>query len=277
MTAKALILCACCLAFAGCRNQDNPSQTVLAHPVSGSALQVGTDDGRPIGQDEAPVAGRQRYVAFESRAANLTDNDTNGATDVFVYDDETRKTVRVSISSSGIQGNGGSFSPAITPDGRVVVFESLATNLVPEDTNRHRDIFVHDRKTGLTTRVSVDSRGNQADNFSQAPHLSADGRYIVFESLASNLVSGDTNGVIDVFVHDRQGGQTSRVSVGNDGAQANNASVNPTISADGRYVTFESFATNLLPGKPEQAKQVFVYDLKMGVIQRVPAGSRTAG
>ena len=235
--AKALVLCACCLALAGCGNQDNPVQTVVAHPVGERALQAGTDGSRPIGQDEAPVAGRRRYVAFESRAANLTANDTNGVTDVFVYDSETKQTVRVSISSSEIQGNGGSFSPALTPDGRVVVFESLAANLAPEDTNRQRDIFVHDRKAGLTTRVSVDSRGNQANNFSQAPHLSADGRYIVFESLASNLVPGDTNGVIDVFVHDRQAGRTSRVSVGNDGTQANNASVNPTISADGRYVT----------------------------------------
>jgi Tol biopolymer transport system component len=125
--------------------------------------------------------------------------------------------------------------------------------------------------------VSVDSSGNQANNFSQAPHLSVDGRYIVFESLASNLVPGDTNGVIDVFVHDRQTGRTSRVSVGNDGTQANNASVNPTISGDGRYVTFESFATNLLPVKQEQAKQVFVYDLKTGMLQRVSAGSRAAG
>ena len=277
MTAKTLILCTCCLAFAGCGNQDNPVQTVLAHPVSGSALQAGADGGWPIGRDEAPVAGRRRYVAFESRAANLTAHDTNGVTDVFVYANETKQTVRVSISSSGIQGNGGSFSPALTPDGRIVVFESLATNLVPEDTNRQRDIFVHDRMAGMTTRVSVDSSGNQANNFSQAPHLSADGRYIVFESLASNLVPGDTNGVIDVFVHDRQTGRTSRVSVGNDGSQADNASVNPTISADGRYVTFESFATNLLPVKPEQAKQVFVYDLKTGVIQRVPGGSLAAG
>ncbi|MDO9116551.1 MAG: hypothetical protein Q7U39_01220 [Nitrospira sp.] len=271
MTAKAVVLCACCFALAGCGNQDNPVQTVVAHPVKG------TDGGRPIGQDDVPVAGRRRYVAFESRAANLTAHDTNGVTDVFVYDNDSKQTVRVSISSSGVQGNGGSFSPALTPDGRVVVFESLASNLVPEDTNRHRDIFVHDRTTGLTARVSVDSRGNQANNFSQASHLSADGRYIVFESLASNLAPGDTNGVIDVFVRDRQTGRTSRVSVGNNGTQANNASVNPTISEDGRYVTFESIATNLLPVTPEQAKQVFVYDLKTGAIQRVPAGSRAAG
>lgn len=277
MTAKALFLCVCGLALAGCGSKDNPVQTVEAQPVRASALRAGAVDGSPIGQDEAPVAGHRRYVAFESRAANLTANDTNGVTDVFVYDNETKQTVRVSTSSSGIQGNGGSFSPALTPDGRVVVFESLATNLAPDDTNHHRDIFVHDRKTGLTTRVSVDSRGNQANNFSQASHLSADGRYIVFESLASNLVSGDTNGVIDVFVHDRQAGRTSRVSVGNDGTQANNASVNPTISEDGRYVTFESFATNLLPVKPEQAKQVLVYDLKTGVVQHMPAGSRAAG
>ncbi len=269
MTAKAVIMCACCLALAGCGNKDNPAQTLEARPVGGSALQAGIGGGRPIGQEEVPLAGRRRYVAFESRAVNLTAHDTNGVTDVFVYDTETKQAARVSISSSGVQGNGGSFSPALTPDGRMIVFESLATNLAPEDTNRHRDIFVHDRETGVTTRVSVDSRGNQANNFSQAPHLSADGRYIVFESLASNLVPGDTNGVIDVFVHDRQEGRTSRVSVGHNGIQGNSASVNPTISEDGRYVTFESFATNLLADKPEQAKQVFVYDVKTGVLQRV--------
>lgn len=277
MTAKAVVMCACCFALSGCGNQDNPVRTVVAHPTEGSALQAGTDGGRVIGQDDAPGEDRRRYVAFESRAANLTAHDTNGVTDVFVHDNDSKQMVRVSISSSGIQGNGGSFSPALTPDGRVVVFESLATNLVPGDTNRHRDIFVHDRRTGMTSRVSVDSRGNQANNFSQAPQLSADGRYIVFESLASNLVPGDTNGVIDVFVHDRQTGRTSRVSVGNDGTQANNASVNPTISGDGRYVTFESFATSLLPVKQEQAKQVFVYDLETGVLQLMPAGSRAAG
>jgi len=138
MRAKALVMCACCLALAGCGNQDNPVQTVVARPVNGSALQAGTDGGRPIGQDNAPVAGRRRYVAFESRAANLTANDTNGVTDVFVHDNDSKQTVRVSVSSSGIQGNGGSFSPVLTPDGRVVVFESLAANLAPEDTNRQR-------------------------------------------------------------------------------------------------------------------------------------------
>ena len=107
MRAKALVMCACCLTLAGCGNQDNPVQTVVARPVKGSALRVGTDGGRPIGQDDAPIEGRRRYVAFESRAANLTANDTNGVTDVFVHDNDSEETVRVSVSSSGTQGSGG--------------------------------------------------------------------------------------------------------------------------------------------------------------------------
>ena len=101
-----------------------------------------------------------------------------------------------------------------------------------------------------------------------ATHLSGDGRYVVFESMASNLVSGDMNGVIDVFVHDRQTKRTTRVSIASSGAQANNTSVNPTLSTDGRYVTFESFATNLSPDKADGPKQTFVHDRQAGQARR---------
>jgi len=160
-------------------------------------------------------------------------------------------TIRVSVASDGTQSNHDSYNPSISADGRFVAFESEATNLVSGDTNNFRDIFVHDRQTGQTTRVSVASDGTQANGHSFDPSISADGRYVAFISLASNLVSGDTNDHQDIFVHDRQTGQTTRVSVASDGTQANDHSFDPSISADGRYVAFISFASNLVGGDTE--------------------------
>lgn len=218
----------------------------------------------PAGTSYSSSEDDKRYVVFESAEPDVVKDDTNRMTDVFVYDQQTRQTIRVSVSRTGAQANGGSFAPVVSRNGRVVVFESLATNLVPEDTNRQRDIFVHDRETGETTRISVNSQGAQANNFSQAARLSEDGRYVGFESLASNLVPSDTNGVIDVFVHDRQTKRTTRVSVASDGAQANSLSVNPSMSADGRQITFESFATNLSTDQADLPKQIFVHDRETG-------------
>lgn len=258
------------LLLAGCGNGENPIQSavkLLSHArTSGESAVQHEQQGKSI----PTLDGDERYVAFESAESSVVEDDTNRVTDVFVYDRHTRQTTRVSVNSIGAQANGGSFAPEVPRDGRFVVFESLATNLVPDDTNRQRDVFVHDWQTKQTTRVSMGSEGAQANNFSQAAHLSQDGRYVVFESLASNLVPGDTNGVIDVFIHDRQTKRTTRVSVVSGGAQANNMSVNPSISADGRYVTFESFATNLLPDQADGSKQTFVHDRQTGQTIRVP-------
>src|SRR5437867_3390116 len=141
---------------------------------------------------------------------------------------------RVSVDSAGNEGNGGSGGPAISADGRFVAFASYASNLVPGDTNGVADVFVHDRQTGITERVSVDSAGNEGNGGSSGPAISADGRFVAFASSASNLVPGDTNGVADVFVHDRQTGTTERVSVDSLGNEGNGSSANPSISADGR-------------------------------------------
>ena len=155
---------------------------------------------------------------------------------------------RVSVASSGVQGNGRSCCPSISADGRFVAFASEASNLVPGDTNGAWDVFVYDRQTGEITRVSVASDGAQGNGDSGGPAISADGRFVAFYSSASNLVPGDTNGVEDVFVHDRLTGQTTRVSVASDGAQGNDLSWQPSISADGRFVAFASRASNLVPG-----------------------------
>jgi Tol biopolymer transport system component len=220
------------------------------------------------------ISADGRFVAFESAASVLVPGDTNGVVDVFVRDRQTGAIERVSVDSSGVQGNDISIYPSISADGRYVAFLSAASNLVAGDTNGVLDMFVHDRQTGVTERVSVDSVGTQGDGscFSP-PAMSADGRYVVFESSATNLVPGDTNGAEDVFVHDRQTGATERVSVASDGTQGNALSGFASISADGRYVAFVSFAGNLVPGDTNGHYDVFVRDRQNGTTERVSVSS----
>lgn len=200
--------------------------------------------------DAPSISADGRYVAFVSGASNLVANDADQIDDIFVHDLQTRQTTIVSVASDSTQANAGSRNPVISADGRYVAFASDASNLVANDTNGSRDIFVHDRQTQQTTRVSVVSDGGQSSggtSTSPLVSISSNGRYVAFSSPATNLVPDDTNGLNDVFVHDRQTGQTTRISVASDGTQANGDSVDPSISADGRYVAFDSGASNLAP------------------------------
>lgn len=201
-----------------------------------------------------------RYVAFGSLANNLVVGDTNNGTDTFIHDRLTGETTRISLASDETQGNWNSLSPSISSDIRYVAFESNASNLVSDDTNNSTDVFVHDRVTGETTRVSVATDGTQGNAFSHRPSISADGRFIAFYSEASNLVSGDTNESWDVFIHDQLTGETTRVSVASDGTQANGSSHDPSISADGRFVVFPSDADNLVVGDTNNSRDIFLHD-----------------
>src|SRR5207249_3675999 len=194
------------------------------------------------------LAAAGSFVAFVSAATNLVTSDTNGTTDVFVHDRQTGTTERVSVASDGAESNAASVGAALSADGRFVAFHSAATNLVADDTNGTTDVFVHDRQTGMTERVSVASDGTQGNNASSYPALSADGRFVAFDSDATNLVAGDTNGATDVFVHDRQTGTTERVSVASGGSQGNGFNAGPVLSADGRFVAFHGTASNLVGG-----------------------------
>jgi tricorn protease-like protein len=219
---------------------------------------------------QSSISANGRYVAFASMASNLVSGDTNNAMDIFVHDRQTGETTRVSVATGGAQANGGSMFPSISGDGRYVAFSSYASNLVSGDTNNAMDIFVHDRQAGQTTRVSVSSGGVQANNESWRSSISSDGRYVAFQSSASNLVSGDTNNQQDIFVRDRQTGETTRVSVATDGTPANWDCYNPSISADGRYVAFESVANNLVPdGSGILYNNIYVRDRQSGQTSRV--------
>jgi len=206
------------------------------------------------------VSATGRFVAFESDATNLVPGDTNRAADIFVHDRQTGKTELVSTATSGQQGNDRSSAPAISGDGRYVTFWSWASNLIPGDTNGVSDVFVHDRQTGVTQRVSVDSSGRQANRFSNQPSISADGRYVAFWSRATNLVAGDSNGAADIFVRDLQAGTTTRANVTSSGAQARGgASQQPSISPDGHVVAFTSFAHNLASNDLNNSQDVYVH------------------
>ena len=200
-----------------------------------------------------------RFVAFTSFATNLVPNDSNN-TDAFLHDRLTGTTERVSVASDGSPALGVSRLGAISADGRFVAFSSTASNLVANDTNFRADAFLRDRLLETTRRVSVNSGEAEANDYSTPTSISADGRYVVMFSFATNLVTGDTNGKLDVFVRDRLTDMTERVSLDSAGAQANGVSDEAAISADGRWIAFVSSAGNLVPGDTNLWWDVFVRD-----------------
>ncbi|MCB8980632.1 MAG: PD40 domain-containing protein [Ardenticatenaceae bacterium] len=255
----------------------NGDPDIFVHDIqTGETIRVSVDsNGTQVsaGASYPVISAEGRYVAFESLDSNLVSEDTNGDRDIFLHDTVTEATTRVSVTSNGIQANAESWYPAISADGRYVAFESWASNLVNGDTNGYRDIFLHDTQTGATIRVSIASDGTQADGGSMYPVISADGRYVAFRSYASNLVSGDTNGNPDIFLHDTQTGETVRISVDSNGTEANGNQVSPAISADGRYVAFDSDASNLVNDDTNGVNDIFLHDTENGETIRVSVGS----
>ena len=241
---------------------------VLAAPAAFVPGDEG--DGDSI---EAAVSDDGRYVAFSSAAANLVAGDTNGLQDVFLHDRQTGSTVRVSAAQDGDQPDGYSESPALSADGRFVAFHSLATNLAPFDNNQEADVFVYDIAGDTLSRVSVTSTGAQAAGASYDPDISADGRYVVFTSTAVNLDEADESPWPDVFVHDRQTGQTSLISFNASGKNSAGFSDQPAISADGRVVAFASGAADIVSGDTNDYTDIFAHDRQAGKTTRVSVNS----
>jgi Tol biopolymer transport system component len=216
-------------------------------------------DGAPYDAGELAISADGRFVAFFS-FTNVVTDDTNGVGDIFVHDRQAGATERVSVGSSGMQGNYDSRSPRISGDGRFVVFHSLADGLVPGDTNETHDVFVRDRETGETRRASVGSDGAEGNDESSIADISADGRFVSFHSAASNLDHGDDNAMYDVFVHDLVSGETTRVSLAAGGGGANSSSFSASLSGDGAVVAFASGADNLVRHDTNERGDVFVRD-----------------
>ena len=207
------------------------------------------------------ISGDGNYIAFYSNADDLLPDDTAEGGDIFLYERSTASLTRI---STGVPEH----IPALSADGRYVAFYALQHDLVPDDTNKTFDAFVYDRLTGAVERVSVASDGSEGNGSSKDEriYISADGRFVVFTSLAGNLVPGDTNGTADVFVHDRETGQTKRVSVDAAGRQIDEPAAHAVISGDGRFVGFASAAADLASGNEAGEVRVFLVDW-----QRLPA------
>ena len=217
------------------------------------------------------ISDNGRYVVFESNASNLVRYDSNYNRDIFVRDLVNGTTKKVSLTADNYQSNSDSYNANISANGHYIVFESNADNLVADDTNYDRDIFIRDFVDNTIKRVSIGNDGSESNYNSYNPDVSIDGRYVVFESYADNLVSDDTNNSRDIFVRDLFTHTTKRVSVSNDifGTQGNSGSYNPSISADGRYVIFESYADNLVSGDTNNSKDIFVRDLIANTTKRI--------
>lgn len=210
------------------------------------------------------ISGNGLFVAFRSDATNLVANDLNGYSDIFVHDSVTAETTLVSKSSTGAQAWAYSTNPSISYDGRYVAFESTAYNLVSGDYNNLADVFVHDRFNAMTRLVSKSGTGEAGDSSSNFPSISGNGRYIAYSSYASNLLPTGYAYSSHVFVYDQVTGETSIVSVSDSGVEGNDVSRDPSISGDGRYVAFLSYATNLAAAATDYSADMFVYDRLTG-------------
>jgi Tol biopolymer transport system component len=234
---------------------------------SGRTARVSVDsEGRQANRESAlPALSRDgRYVAFESWASNLVPGDTNAFLDAFVHDLRTGVTKRVSLGVGGVQADEGGGRPLLSENGRYVAFYSTAHNLVPGPQHFYQDAYLRDLGDGDVRRISVGYDGALAEGFSTPFGISDDGRRVVFESAADNLVRGDSNDTLDVFVYDARTRRTTRVSVGTRGREADSYSLGGRISGDGRYAAFGSAATNLVPGDTNEETDVFVHDLRTG-------------
>lgn len=220
--------------------------------------------------DAPAISADGRLVAYLTEASDLVPGDLNGLPDVVVTDRRTGRST--GVSTGGDRESSG--APSISADGRFVVFRSAATNLVPGDTNGVDDVFVRDLRTGRIERVSVAAGGAQGDK--QVHHgtaVSADGRYVVFPSAATNLVPGDSNGSVDMFVKDRVTGAVTRANTTATGGQSSSYTLMPAITADGGQVFFVAWGDNLVPGDTEDTPDIFVKTLRTGEIRRVNTGS----
>jgi len=259
---------------AGTKGQ--PGQLYVRDRKTGTTSLVSVDGSGNQGSAESlfgTISSDGRYVAFQSAATNLVPGDTNQRIDVFLRDRAAGTTDRISVDSSGAQGDDDSTHPLLFADGTTIAFGSCATNLVPHDTNGSWDAFVCDLPARTLERISVDASGVEGDSNSIPTSISPEGRYVAFWGLATNLVPGDANGAIDCFVRDRSTGTTERVSVDSSGGEANFDCIEPFVSADGRHVAFVSIATNLDASDANGTWDIYLRDRATGTTRRASVGA----
>jgi Tol biopolymer transport system component len=238
-----------------------------------SLVSLATDGTQGNGTSVAVgITTDGRYVAFNSVSSNFVPSTGTGHLNLFVRDRETGTTTLETVGFDGSPADGPPFSFSVltdatfTPNGRYIAFDNNATNLVPDDTNGKTDVFVRDRREGLTRLVSVAKDGGSAEGNSFKPLITSDGRYVVFGSEAPDLVEGDTNKQCDIFVRDLRAGETRRLARAADGGQINGCSAPIALTPNGRYLLFISVADNIMPGVPSGTVQYYRLDLTTGEV-----------
>lgn len=226
-----------------------------------SMVSVGSSGQGNYTSSYVSLSADGRFVAFHSYATNLVPDDTNGCYDVFIRDCLSGTTERVSVSTSGLQGNGNSYCPHISADGRYVAFHSTCMNFSPYAIEHVDQIYLHDMDTGETILVSQPSgSAGSANADCKSPEFSSDGRFVAFSSYATNLVTGFDNGKSHIYIRDLVSLTTTAVSRTAVGSQPNDDSGDPSMTGDGRYVAFESLATDLVSGDINNSEDIFVHD-----------------
>jgi Tol biopolymer transport system component/cell wall-associated NlpC family hydrolase len=266
------ILTAVCLLLFVAGLSPGVSQRASAQTVNADLRLPDLPDGWLHGLS---ISADGRFAAFASPASSLVSGDANGMADIFVIDRDLGRLSLASKSSQGAASNGWSFDPVLSASGRFVAFASLASNLSasfgPADTNGLADVFLHDREFATTQRISLNPQAEELDGWSAQPSISFDGSRIAFTSSASNLLSGDANGEMDVYIRETLSGQVRRVSQSSSGEPGNGASFLPALSASGRFVAFLSTASNL--DGENSAPGVYLHDLLTRQTRRLPLPS----
>jgi hypothetical protein len=247
------------------------SSTVFSNEMITVRVSVSTDNNQPIDTDTENYEARPaisddgRFVVYESTAYNLVENDTNNKSDIFLRDRELQTTVRISNGINGEQANGDSATPQMTGNGRFIVFGSTATNLIANDGNNFKDIFIYDTVNKTTERITQTKDGVGYNDHSGVANISDDGRYIVFPSLASNWVGEDLYNGLNVLLHDRETKSTITTNPTGGGR--------PNISADGQFICFSGWSASIVPDDTNGQTDIFLYDVTTQLISRVNVAS----
>ena len=261
-------------------NADDP-QIVFTDLRTGDSRQVSLDfdGGPPDGAcnlyDNRPLSGNGRWLVFHSDSTDLVEGDGNATDDVFLADLRTGTLERISVGVAA-EADGRSLYPSITPNGRWVTFVSAATNLVAGDGNDLWDTFLYDVKRKTTTRISlgtdgVEGNGNGGGTSEYASAISNNGRWAVFRSAATNLdpSRADANGFDDIFLRDLRANTTKRISLAPTGAEADARSGDPFIHPAGKWVSFFTYAGNLIDATDDVSYDQLIYDVKAGTLARI--------
>lgn len=242
----------------------------LAEPPTSSCISVIPSTGATsvFGAFFPIISADGRFAVFTSASSGFVPGDTNNRDDVFMRDLESGAITRVSLTAAGGQANGNSFALDVSPDGRFVVFSSFSSNLAPPASG-FTQVYLRDRAGAVTELISVAMSGAPTNETSLDGAMSADGGRVAFASVASNIVPGDTNGKYDIFLRERSSGVTTLLTVGASGEPANGNSRNPTITSDGRYVFYESGATNLLSDGLADGGHIYMCDTQTGTTTRI--------